>query len=407
MCLGLFGLVALATPAHAFQEPNTMPGGDDYCTACHFDSNDYLNFITDCTACHGDAQVNMSEGFEYGNPQGPHGGYMTTTSKCQTCHSVHNAPATGVTLLPAATVIDTCESCHDGTGGWGVYGVIKARYPSATPAGHRCEVTTQIPGGDGASGGSATGDFSGIGNALTCTDCHAPHGADTVDAFAGDRVRLRQPHTGVISDRLLRRTPTGGAASVQKYGSDWCLACHKGRDNEGTGYHSHPVDSSTSVPAPVDGIFTYDRVAILAGNDPTALTILQGLGGVDLASYDAHGSWSDPDFNDQPRSGNRGFLMPYPRTAQQAGHAPICQQCHEDSRSVGALSADGTQGDAIRGLIEDADGVKWNSGTGTWELNANDNPLFQNFPHETTNDNMLVETNDDLCLNCHPATALP
>jgi hypothetical protein len=74
---------------------------------------------------------------------------------------------------------------------------------------------------------------------------------------------------------------------------------------------------------------------------------------------------------------------------------------------VGALSADGTQGDAIRGLIEDADGVKWNSGTGTWELNANDNPLFQNFPHETTNDNMLVETNDDLCLNCHPATALP
>ena len=35
------------------------------------------------------------------------------------------------------------------------------------------------------------------------------------------------------------------------------------------------------------------------------------------------------------------------------------------------------------------------------------NPTFQNFPHETENPNMLVETNDDLCLNCHPATALP
>lgn len=384
-----------------------MPGGDEYCTACHFDANEYTNFITDCTACHGDAQENMSPGFEYGNPQGPHGGYMSTTSKCQTCHKVHSAPSAGVMLLPAATIIDTCETCHDGTQGWGVYGAIKARYPSATPAGHRCEVTTEVPGGDGASGGSTTGDFSGAGDTLTCTDCHAPHGADTVDEFAGDRVRLRQPHTGVISDRLLKRVPTTGTTPVQKYGSDWCLACHKGRDTMGTGYHSHPVDSSTSSPAPADGIFTYDRVAILASNDATALTILQGLGGVDIGSYNAHGSWSVPDFDDSPRSGNRGFLMPYPRTAQQTGHAPICQQCHEDSRSVGTLSADGTQGDAIRAFIQDADGVTWNAGTGTWVTNAGDNPMFQNFPHETVNANMLVETYDDLCINCHPATELP
>jgi Doubled CXXCH motif (Paired_CXXCH_1) len=36
-----------------------------------------------------------------------------------------------------------------------------------------------------------------------------------------------------------------------------------------------------------------------------------------------------------------------------------------------------------------------------------DNPPFQNFPHETVNAKMLVETNDDLCLNCHPADKLP
>ncbi len=31
------------------------------------------------------------------------------------------------------------------------------------------------------------------------------------------------------------------------------------------------------------------------------------------------------------------------------------------------------------------------------------NPRFQNFPHETQNAHFLVETNDDLCLNCHTA----
>ena len=71
------------------------------------------------------------------------------------------------------------------------------------------------------------------------------------------------------------------------------------------------------------------------------------------------------------------------------------------------LSADGTQGDAIRAFIQDADGVTWNAGTGTWVTNAGDNPMFQNFPHETVNANMLVETYDDLCINCHPATELP
>jgi predicted CXXCH cytochrome family protein len=36
-----------------------------------------------------------------------------------------------------------------------------------------------------------------------------------------------------------------------------------------------------------------------------------------------------------------------------------------------------------------------------------DNPRFQNFPHETANTRMLVETGDDLCTNCHPPAVLP
>ncbi len=43
---------------------------------------------------------------------------------------------------------------------------------------------------------------------------------------------------------------------------------------------------------------------------------------------------------------------------------------------------------------------------------ATDNPRFQNFPHEAVNYRMLVtgdETgySDQLCMNCHPPSALP
>ncbi len=36
-----------------------------------------------------------------------------------------------------------------------------------------------------------------------------------------------------------------------------------------------------------------------------------------------------------------------------------------------------------------------------------ENPRFQDFPHETVNEHMLIETGDDLCLNCHPGGVLP
>ena len=66
---------------------------------------------------------------------------------------------------------------------------------------------------------------------------------------------------------------------------------------------------------------------------------------------------------------------------------PICQQCHEDSRFVGNMA--GAEASAAP-LVPGLDGSAVNA-----------NPRFQNFPHETQNEHLLVETGDDLCLNCH------
>ena len=35
------------------------------------------------------------------------------------------------------------------------------------------------------------------------------------------------------------------------------------------------------------------------------------------------------------------------------------------------------------------------------------NPQYFDFPHQTSNPRFVVETSDDLCLNCHPTFALP
>jgi predicted CXXCH cytochrome family protein len=45
--------------------------------------------------------------------QTPHGGYLTTTIKCQVCHSAHKAAAAGDTLL-ASTAAGSCYYCHGG-----------------------------------------------------------------------------------------------------------------------------------------------------------------------------------------------------------------------------------------------------------------------------------------------------
>ena len=395
--VAIAGLCALAVApqALAYEEPNDL-GGDGACGYCH-DPHGSLIPDMPCDECHGDESTGVAEGYEQGNFQGPHGGYTVGTTKCQNCHEVHEAPLGGKLLLPEPTIVATCFTCHDGTGGWGVYGVIEARTGSAPGGGHSYESTNAIPGGDANTGGVAYRTFKGPGGTLICTDCHTPHGADAVDPFKGDRRRVRTPHPSITSNRILRQRPTGADTTSTVYGADWCASCHAGRVSGGM-VMNHPVDASDETSSP----FHYGNVAVLASDDPTATTILSTLGGMPNMSV-AH-DWP-PDVDP---SGNRGFLMPYPRTAQQSGHYPICQQCHEDSRDVGELVGDGSIGDAATATIVAADAMEWDSDTDTWSPVADvDNPPFQNFPHETQNYSMLVEEYDDLCLNCHPATQLP
>ncbi len=336
-----------------------------------------------CIDCHGNEQADLLDpgtdpALLADIRKGPHGNYRTTTGKCQTCHDIHAAPDSR--LLPAQTIEGVCESCHDGTGGTGVYGVVKARTGVDATAGHRVGQTNVVPGGDPA-GGSAVVAFSGADDTLTCTDCHSPHDSQTVEPFTGDRLRsapASETAYATKTTRLLRSQPTGADAPVAEYGAGWCAGCHKGR----LGQHDEDSGAMQNHPVMDDDSYTYEELPVVTGVG-SITTELGSLG-----------------------QSNRGYVMPGPalgeptlKTPLQEGAAPLCQQCHEDGRDVGpsARKTNPTLTDADQEFRVTAYGA---------DADPTDNPRFQTFPHESDRANLLVRAPEpaepnSLCLNCH------
>jgi hypothetical protein len=322
-------------------------------------------------------------------PFGPHGAFGENQNQCRLCHMTHVAWAgRGEMLLVRDTITDSCNTCHDGTGGRGVYGTLAARGLNVG-AQHRTETTNSVPGGSASTGDTGTTAFAGQDGTLTCTDCHSVHGTHTVAPFQGDRERLSGFPQGVVlggvySNRLLKTRPGDASVETTQYGSDWCLACHKGRGNA-TALHNHPVEASSAVADP----YTYGNLPMVAVEPiedwpfyqvvSTGTVEMGQLGGINNA-------YLMPDTSGSPT----------PRAPIQRGHFPICQQCHEDPRDVGTLSVDGSVATPAEFVITQSNGMI-----------ASDNPRVQNFPHEASTTAMLVESANDLCLNCHSAGALP
>ncbi|MDA3935553.1 MAG: hypothetical protein PF636_01625 [Actinomycetota bacterium] len=364
--------IVLAAASVAFAYPNELVGysGDEP--------------RTECIDCHGASEQDIL------NPgsdpdllaavrKGPHGGYTTGTNKCQTCHSLHNAPDAGSKLLPGETVKNTCESCHDGTAGTAVYGVILARTGIDPASAHRIEQTNSIPGGD-AGGGTLTGSFMGPGGTLTCSDCHAPHDSLTIEPFTGDRLRstvASDTAYNVKTNRLLRQAPTGSETTATVYGAGWCATCHSGRTNQ----HTPESGAMQDHPVMQDDSYSYDELPVVTGVG-SILTTLGGLG-----------------------QSNHGYVMPGPtlseptqKTALQEGSPPLCQQCHEDARDVGPSARETNP--TLTGASQEFQVTQPDGSIAT------DNPRFGVFPHESDNANLLVRAPEpaephSLCLNCH------
>lgn len=109
---------------------------------------------------------------------GPHGGYTTTTNKCQDCHSTHYATGKYM-LLRANSREEACDFCHVGGGG-SQHNIQMDNAYDMTGV----DVTGTAAGGNGTGHtlgykGNAPADINPAfsdPNGFACFDCHTPHG---------------------------------------------------------------------------------------------------------------------------------------------------------------------------------------------------------------------------------------
>jgi hypothetical protein len=272
----------------------------------------------------------------------------------------------------------------------------------------------------------------------------------------------------------------GQLGATAEYGSGFCAACHRGR----IGNYAGLVDSLSTASrnqARIDDEFEYFEMPPNAGvapagpqvdangalyqtisdadtclNHPTLMRQpYRNIGPMDFMSYNPEGTNGYPGSYPAATAlknglalSNNGFVMwPVNQESHPDGRlgtspatrpvAPVCQQCHEDSRDVetafqyagagGYLTRTGTRD--LTGTFS-FDGINGGGDTdkpvpfatpvntaltlatgGSWATTPSfiyaGNPEFQNFPHETENYRILVEggdsnkqgggSNDDLC----------
>lgn len=111
-----------------------------------------------------------------GYASGPHGGYNTSTNKCQDCHSTHYASGSYV-LLRANSREAACDYCHVGGGGSAINIQMDNEYDadSAIASNSMGSGTGHTLGYKGKAPADISPAFSDA-EGLACFDCHTPHG---------------------------------------------------------------------------------------------------------------------------------------------------------------------------------------------------------------------------------------
>lgn len=162
-------------------------------------------------------------------PQGPHGGYTTSTNKCKECHAVHLA--TGMYRLTRAdSASQACDFCHSETSG------LATKRVSLNVNGHGIDTSTPDP--VAAPDDTTPTPYSVPKANWGCDKCHSVHNNQTVKLADEPTTKLLKadPNPGKtyfyynpsLIDTSTRSTPQKLAA--------WCSACH----NANIGSHKTP-----------------------------------------------------------------------------------------------------------------------------------------------------------------------
>jgi hypothetical protein len=187
-----------------------------------------------------------SDGLWDSGENSPHAGYLSSTNKCEVCHSPHQAGVFGDTdytsykLLygstdAAAGATDACSYCHVS----GSLGIIDVYNPSGAytiRGGHEMESTTDIPD-----------SMWGVGaETFDCSDCHSVHSANALDFGPSpgnyEYILKTNPSWGTS------QAPTASTATTDsaKSKTGFCAACHDMNDDFDYNLDSHVMTDPVS-----------------------------------------------------------------------------------------------------------------------------------------------------------------
>lgn len=230
--------------------------------------------------------------------QGPHGGYTTTTNKCQDCHAVHIASGAFM-LMRSDRRENACDFCHGGGGG----SAINIQMDNAYDAERLVASNT-----DGQGTGHTVG-YSGLSpldikpaywdtQGLVCFDCHTPHGASTrvLTTFANPGSRLGGSRVSAVyaGTTLLEEAADPSGIELATY-------------NAGTGAYWGPSVDEGNLVSVANGavtshpIFPTGSFLLIADPHPTSIEIAEDtVTGNDAGSPTQLGfnkiaiDWADP-----------------------------------------------------------------------------------------------------------------
>jgi predicted CXXCH cytochrome family protein len=285
---------------------------------------------------------------------GPHGGFAPATDACAGCHRAHTAPQAKL-LLSSSTAL--CQTCHGSTGTGADTNVIDGVYvnrdaltenPAEGFAGRSLKGggltnalmdTNDNGAADGASraatsahtfdgsngtvwGSGANGSGAGGTIALSCGNCHNPHGKAGTGGAATYRI-LRAKPTGSgaannvdVADEATKNYTINSAAAdywnepyaVETSLTAWCSQCHT-RYVAGTG----SADTSSG-----DAIFTYRHTTNATGMSCTDCHVAHGTAAVMGANS---GSVAWPGGATAPNGNARSSLL-------RLDNRGTCYKCH-------------------------------------------------------------------------------
>lgn len=264
------------------------------------------------------------------NPATPHKGYAYNTTKCLVCHAVHKAADDGEVLL-GTTVGNACNYCHVSIN----------------------TITDKLVyGGDGVIGLDV--DESGPnGHQITCTLCHAVHGANTVNQTALSSAILKadigtpQSGPGDGSDWDLDNGSEPGALSA------YCTQCHPyytgeyaAADTDGDVTDPyHALDSPFNSHIMTSDFVSYDPVDSLGadtGATQTGIAVAYASSAYCTSCHDAGRNVTFTSTDSFPHETLGARFM---KSAEYAGAAAVnatvanedgvCLKCHRGSTSTG------------------------------------------------------------------------